>query len=205
MEVDSDANRSLQFLLGETWAKSQRSWDLFPSSIYLILKYEDNLTASLMANAQLPGERAARAVAIGLVLGAYHGLQAVQALRNSCHAFDKALKLLRRLPLFRPSFLLPTNNETPLTDVPWMKGQLPSVLCFDTLFTALSCCGANEHDNLACWGPEGMKERCCDCFEILSFSECVFVVFPHLMVTCLEKIPWKENPSKYARKGKMHF
>eukprot|EP00434_Breviolum_minutum_P000049 symbB.v1.2.000041.t1/scaffold12.1/size699752/21 len=116
VEVDSDANRSLQFLLGETWAKSQRSWDLFPSSIYLILKYEDNLTASLMANAQLPGERAARAVAIGLVLGAYHGLQAVQALRNSCHAFDKALKLLRRLPLFRPSFLLPTNNETPLTD-----------------------------------------------------------------------------------------
>ena len=195
---DSDANLSLRFLLGETWAKSQRSLDILPSSIYLILKYEDNLTASLMANAQLPGATAARAATIGLVLGAYHGLQAVQHLRNSCHAFDKALKLLRKLPLFHPSFLLPTNNPnfstplTPVTELPWMKGKLPSVICFDTLFTALSCCGANEHDNLACWGPESMKERCCDFRLGIQFFFRKFFgvfVFLHMMVTCLLKIP----------------
>ncbi|CAJ1356697.1 unnamed protein product [Effrenium voratum] len=75
-----------------------------PGSIYIILKYEEDLIGGLKANAMVGGDNAARSVAIGLVLGAYHGIKAIpQELLSTLNARPKAEKLLRRLPLLRES------------------------------------------------------------------------------------------------------
>lgn len=71
-----------------------------PSSVYIILKYEDDLVGGLKANAMVGGDNAARSVAVGLVLGAYHGVKAVPAdLKTGLNNWAKAEKLLRKLPL----------------------------------------------------------------------------------------------------------
>merc|ERR1712227_525738 len=44
-----------------------------PSSIYIILKHQDDFAAAAKANAMVGGDNAARSVAVGMVLGAYHG------------------------------------------------------------------------------------------------------------------------------------
>merc|ERR1712078_793558 len=44
-----------------------------PSSIYIILKYAHDPIAAFKANAMVGGDNAARAVAIGMVMGAQHG------------------------------------------------------------------------------------------------------------------------------------
>lgn len=73
-----------------------------PGSIYIILKYQDDLVAGLKANAMVGGDNAARAVAIGLVLGAFHGVNAIpQELQTTLKAWPKAKKLLRKLPLLK--------------------------------------------------------------------------------------------------------
>lgn len=73
-----------------------------PSSVYIILKYEGDIVAGLKANAMVGGDNAARSVAIGLVLGAYHGATAIpEDLRSTLNAWPKAEKLLRSLPLLR--------------------------------------------------------------------------------------------------------
>merc|ERR1719389_1228615 len=48
-----------------------------PSSIYIILKYEDDFEGAVKANAMVGGDNAARSVAIGMVLGAYHGVDGI--------------------------------------------------------------------------------------------------------------------------------
>ncbi|CAE8593209.1 unnamed protein product [Polarella glacialis] len=71
-----------------------------PSSVYIILTYEEDLAAALKANAMVGGDNAARAVAIGLVLGAYHGASAIPAeLKSGLNAWRRAERLLRKLPL----------------------------------------------------------------------------------------------------------
>ncbi|CAE7571584.1 unnamed protein product [Symbiodinium natans] len=73
-----------------------------PSSVYIILKYQNDFIAGLKANAMVGGDNAARSVAIGLVLGAYHGASAIpEDLRSTLNAWPKAEKLLRQLPLLR--------------------------------------------------------------------------------------------------------
>merc|ERR1719201_282681 len=73
-----------------------------PSSIYIILKYQDDLVAAAKANAMVGGDNAARAVAIGMVLGAHHGVDAIPAnLRNTLNAWPKCTKLLQQLPLMK--------------------------------------------------------------------------------------------------------
>ena len=49
----------------------------FPASLYLILRYEDDFEAALVQNAYAGGDSAARGMYIGMVLGAYHGLEAL--------------------------------------------------------------------------------------------------------------------------------
>merc|ERR1719199_2383846 len=44
-----------------------------PSSIYIILRYMDSFEDAVKANAMVGGDNAARSVAIGMVMGAYHG------------------------------------------------------------------------------------------------------------------------------------
>merc|ERR1711957_939590 len=44
-----------------------------PSSIYMVLKYENDFAQAVRANAMVGGDNASRSVAIGMVLGALHG------------------------------------------------------------------------------------------------------------------------------------
>jgi ADP-ribosylglycohydrolase len=46
----------------------------FLSSIYLILKYQDDFKKALLTNVQAGGDSAARGIMIGTILGAYHGI-----------------------------------------------------------------------------------------------------------------------------------
>merc|ERR1712224_534311 len=48
-----------------------------PTSVYLVLKYQDNFEAGVKANAMIGGDNASRAVAVGMVLGAWNGVKAV--------------------------------------------------------------------------------------------------------------------------------
>eukprot|EP00927_Polykrikos_kofoidii_P007455 TRINITY_DN1305_c0_g1_i8.p1 TRINITY_DN1305_c0_g1~~TRINITY_DN1305_c0_g1_i8.p1 ORF type:complete len:379 (-),score=76.79 TRINITY_DN1305_c0_g1_i8:339-1475(-) len=73
-----------------------------PSSIYIILKYVDDFEAGVKANAMVGGDNAARAVAIGMVLGAYHGVEAFPpTLVKTLNAWKKNEKLLKKLPLLK--------------------------------------------------------------------------------------------------------
>merc|ERR1712151_1037947 len=45
-----------------------------PTSVYLILKYENDYEAGVKANAMVGGHNASRSIAVGMVLGAVHGV-----------------------------------------------------------------------------------------------------------------------------------
>lgn len=49
----------------------------FPCVIHLIAKYEDNLKAGLIENAMAGGDSAGRGLTVGMVLGAYLGVEAI--------------------------------------------------------------------------------------------------------------------------------
>merc|ERR1712127_314704 len=69
-----------------------------PSSVYIILKYEADLGAAASANAMVGGDSASRAVAIGMVLGAYHGVEGIpKPLQDGLNAWGKCDELLTRL------------------------------------------------------------------------------------------------------------
>jgi len=71
-----------------------------PTSVYLILKYEDDFTAGVKANAMIGGDSASRAIAVGMVLGAVHGVDAIpQDLQKNLNAWTKCDKMLNTLPL----------------------------------------------------------------------------------------------------------
>merc|ERR1712232_1408238 len=71
-----------------------------PTSVYLILKYQDNFEAGVKANAMIGGDNASRAVAVGLVLGAWNGVKAVpEDLQTTLNAWKKCDKMLNKLPL----------------------------------------------------------------------------------------------------------
>ena len=71
-----------------------------PSSVYIILKYVDDFAAAAKANAMVGGDNASRAVAIGMVLGAYHGVNGIpKHLRDDLNAWKKCDALLDKLPL----------------------------------------------------------------------------------------------------------
>lgn len=72
----------------------------FPSSLYFILKYK-NLESASIANAKVGGDNANRAIAIGMVLGAYQGLHAGIPMRwiNDWNAYFQVWKILEKLPL----------------------------------------------------------------------------------------------------------
>jgi len=73
-----------------------------PSSVYIILKYGDSFEQAAKANAMVGGDSASRAVAIGMVLGAHHGVNAIpEDLRTTLNAWPKCAKLIRKLPLMQ--------------------------------------------------------------------------------------------------------
>lgn len=74
-----------------------------PGSIYFIVKYEDSLADAAVANAGVGGDSAARAVAIGAVLGAHLGASAVPAHlgAGALVEWDRAQRLLDKMPVVR--------------------------------------------------------------------------------------------------------
>ena len=76
-----------------------------PGAIYFILKYGDEETGlkkALQANAMVGGDNASRAIAIGMVLGARYGVDAIpQAWKTSLDQWAYCDALLDRLPLLQ--------------------------------------------------------------------------------------------------------
>jgi ADP-ribosylglycohydrolase len=76
-----------------------------PGSIYFILKYankEDGLKKALQANAMVGGDNASRAIAIGMVLGAYFGVEAIpQEWKETLTQWEYCENLLNKLPLIK--------------------------------------------------------------------------------------------------------
>lgn len=78
-----------------------------PGAVYFILKYadkEEGLKEALQANAMVGGDNASRAIAIGMVLGAYKGVNAIpQAWQKGLDQWAYCEALLEKLPLLRQS------------------------------------------------------------------------------------------------------
>jgi len=74
-----------------------------PGSIYFILKYKGNLAAAVQANAEVGGDNASRAIAIGMVMGAELGVEAIPAHlgKGKLVEWERCEKLLRSLPLLK--------------------------------------------------------------------------------------------------------
>ena len=76
-----------------------------PGSVYFILKYvdkEDALNRALQANAMVGGDNASRAIAIGMVLGAYKGVDSIRKdWLYSLDQYEYCENLLMKLPLLR--------------------------------------------------------------------------------------------------------
>ena len=74
-----------------------------PGSVYFIAKYEGNFAAAAQANAEVGGDNAARAVAIGMVMGAAQGLQGIPEGLGMGHLkeWEAADALLNQLPLVK--------------------------------------------------------------------------------------------------------
>jgi len=81
-----------------------------PGSVYLIVKHDDFFKAA-RANAEIGGDSASRSVAIGMVLGAAYGLEAIpQKLKDTFIDWDKYDGLLNKLPLIN-KFSEPSKTE----------------------------------------------------------------------------------------------
>merc|ERR1712117_750238 len=76
-----------------------------PGSIYFIAKYENDLLGDLSANAMVGGDNASRAIAIGMVLGAYHGVRAIPSNLGpgKLVEWEKCDALMDQLPLLKES------------------------------------------------------------------------------------------------------
>merc|ERR1719506_1058565 len=71
-----------------------------PTSVYLILRYENDFEAGVKANAMIGGDNASRSIAVGMVLGALHGLEGIpENLKTTLNAWSKCEKMLNSLPL----------------------------------------------------------------------------------------------------------
>ena len=73
-----------------------------PGSIYFIVKYQDDFMEAAKANAMVGGDNASRAIAIGMVLGASVGVNAIPpAFKDGLNQWDHNEGLLSSLPLLR--------------------------------------------------------------------------------------------------------
>lgn len=76
-----------------------------PGAVYFILKYaneENGLKKALQANAMVGGDNASRAIAIGMVLGAFKGVDAIpQEWKDTLDDYAYCDDLLNKLPLLQ--------------------------------------------------------------------------------------------------------
>jgi ADP-ribosylglycohydrolase len=96
-----DVGRSEPIKVG----KASPTEGTMPGSIYFILKYankEDGLKKALQANAMVGGDNASRGIMIGMVLGAYFGINAIpKEWKESLDQWDYCEELLNKLPLLQ--------------------------------------------------------------------------------------------------------
>jgi ADP-ribosylglycohydrolase len=96
-----DVGRSEPIKVG----KASPTEGTLPGAVYFILKYaeqEDGLMQALKANTMVGGDNASRAIAIGMVLGAYKGIGAVpKELMESLEQYEYCENLLNQLPLLK--------------------------------------------------------------------------------------------------------
>jgi len=94
-----DVGRSEPIKVG----KASPTEGTLPGALYFILKFCDQpegLKKALQANTMVGGDNASRAIAIGMVLGAYKGVDAIpQAWRETLDQWEYCEELLSRLPL----------------------------------------------------------------------------------------------------------
>lgn len=73
-----------------------------PSSIYMVLKYENDFAQAVRANAMVGGDNASRSVAIGMVLGALHGAAAIPDMwKKDLNAWKRSEQMLKKLPIVK--------------------------------------------------------------------------------------------------------
>jgi ADP-ribosylglycohydrolase len=74
-----------------------------PGAVYFITKYEGNFEGAAQANAEVGGDTASRAVAIGMVMGAAQGLEGIPEALGKGHLveWEAAEALLDQLPLIK--------------------------------------------------------------------------------------------------------
>ena len=76
-----------------------------PGAVYFILKYadeEEGLKKALQANTMVGGDNASRSIAIGMVLGAYKGVNAIPKVwKEGLDDWEYCDDLLNKLPLLK--------------------------------------------------------------------------------------------------------
>ena len=73
-----------------------------PGSKYFIVKYQDDFMGAIKANAMVGGDNASRAIAIGMVLGASVGVDAIPpAFKAGLNQWEHSEELLSKLPLLQ--------------------------------------------------------------------------------------------------------
>jgi ADP-ribosylglycohydrolase len=96
-----DVGRSEPIKVG----KASPTEGTLPGAVYFILKYEndtDGLKKALQANTMVGGDNASRAIAIGMVLGAYKGVDAIPLeWKETLDEWDYCEKMLNTLPLLK--------------------------------------------------------------------------------------------------------
>lgn len=96
-----DVGRSEPIKVG----KASPTEGTLPGAIYFILKYadqEDGLKKAFQANTMVGGDNASRAIAIGMVMGAYRGVDAIpKEWRETLDQWEYCEELLSQLPLLR--------------------------------------------------------------------------------------------------------
>ena len=96
-----DVGRSEPIRVG----KASPTEGTLPGSIYIILKYskkDDSLNQALVANAMIGGDNASRAIAIGMVLGAYHGIASINdKWLKSLEQYEYCKEMLNTLKLLK--------------------------------------------------------------------------------------------------------
>ncbi len=96
-----DVGRSEPIKVG----KASPTEGTLPGSVYFILKYADDengLKKALQANAMVGGDNASRSMAIGMVLGAYRGIDAIpQEWKDTLTQWEYCENLMNKLPLIK--------------------------------------------------------------------------------------------------------
>jgi len=96
-----DVGRSEPIKVG----KASPTEGTLPGAVYFILKYadeKDGLKKALQANTMVGGDNASRAIAIGMVLGAFKGVNAIpKEWRDTLDEWDYCEDMLNRLPLLK--------------------------------------------------------------------------------------------------------